>query len=360
MLGVKAGVSRSDLERAFMNRNLEIIRDKNASGSERRRELEAEHEELRAAFAALGALTDTKKEPGRAPVFTPGTSTRQAVADAAKVAPIGAEFDEPEPPALLSFDNWKVNTFVPPLLLGFAWLVTQSPFKFFLQGFHIWIHELGHAVPAWLSGKKALPLPIGFTLIEPDYSAFVHWGLLLLFGVLFVAGIKERKIWAVIAAVALAGLQHVMTWRMPDYRQEFWYGAFGGLGGEFIISTLFMMAFYVRLPEKFRWEWCRYLFFFMGATTLLSTWTLWIDVYRGIQEIPFGSMIAGEDDPNGDMNGLLNEYGWSKFKIRRTYYLLGQTCWIVLGLTWAAFVLRLDRLVATLTAGLPARDDDRA
>lgn len=34
-------------------------------------------------------------------------------------------------------------------------------------------------------------------------------------------------------------------------------------------------------------------------------------------------MIAGEDDPNGDMTQLLNEYGGSKFKIRRTYYLLG-------------------------------------
>ncbi|MCX6934521.1 MAG: hypothetical protein NTZ29_17835 [Verrucomicrobia bacterium] len=71
-------------------------------------------------------------------------------------------------------------------------------------------------------------------------------------------------------------------------------------------------------------------------------------------------MIGGEDDQNGDMNGLLNGYGWSKFKIRRTYYLLGQACWIVLGLTWAFFVLRLDRVVATLTAGRPARDEDLA
>lgn len=171
MLGAKAGVSRSDLERAFMNRNLKISRDKNASGSERRQELEVEPEELRTAFAALGARTD--KKPARASAPVPGVSTRQAVADASKVAPIGAEIDETDPPALLSFDNWKVNAFVPPLLLGFAWLVSQSPLTLFLPGFHIWIHELGHAVPAWLSGEKALPLPIGFTLIEPDTSAFV-------------------------------------------------------------------------------------------------------------------------------------------------------------------------------------------
>ncbi|MSU52798.1 MAG: hypothetical protein CK538_01735 [Opitutia bacterium] len=60
------------------------------------------------------------------------------------------------------------------------------------------------------------------------------------------------------------------------------------------------------------------------------------------------------------MTQLLNEYGWGKFKIRRTYYLLGQACWIVLGLTWASFFLRLDRVIATLTAAMPSRDEDRA
>ena len=89
---------------------------------------------------------------------------------------------------------------------------------------------------------------------------------------------------------------------------------------------------------------------------MIAIWTRWIDVYHGVEEIPFGSMIAGEDDANGDMNGLLNEYGWNKFKIRRTYYLLGQGCWLVLGLAWAAFVLRLDRLAGTLFSGLPSRE----
>ena len=69
-------------------------------------------------------------------------------------------------------------------------------------------------------------------------------------------------------------------------------------------------------------------------------------------------MIGGEDDQNGDMNGLLNEYGWSKFKIRRTYYLLGQACWLVLGLTWAFFALRLNRLFGLMFSGVPSEEAD--
>ena len=237
ILGVKPGITRAELERAFMDKNLAIIREKNSASAALLRELEAEHEELRAAFAAVGADTEKPRSRAeRAQLVASSLSTREAV-----VARALLERAEPDTPALLAFDNWKVNTFVPPLLLLFAWLVNQSPFVFFLRGFHVWVHELGHAVPAWLSGKQALPLPIGWTVILPDYSPFVHWGLLLLFSLRFVAGIRERKIWPALAAAGLAALQHYMTWRMPDYRQEFWYGSFGGVGGEFIISTLFML-----------------------------------------------------------------------------------------------------------------------
>ena len=38
------------------------------------------------------------------------------------------------------------------------------------------------------------------------------------------------------------------------------------MGGEFYLSTLFMMFFWVQLPDKFRWGACRYVFFFIGAT----------------------------------------------------------------------------------------------
>jgi hypothetical protein len=170
-----------------------------------------------------------------------------------------------------------------------------------------------------------------------------------MFGILFAAGWKERKLWAVLVAVVLAGVQAYMTWRMPESRKEFWM-VFGGVGGEFALGTLFMMGFWVQLPDKFRWGACRYVFFFIGATAFLNIWMRWGDIYRGLEEIPFGSMINGEEDAGGDMNRLMDDYGWTKFDIRRHYRLLGSCCWVALGFMWALFALRFNKVADWVTA----------
>lgn len=336
-LGVAPGADRAEVERAYLRRNLALIRARNSADDAQRPALEAELARLQAAQAALLAEIGAQE-----------TAAAKARLAAAQPAPPPADpvpsAPEMEGFVLFRFGDWRVNTFVPPLLLATVWLLHQTPLKFFLTGFHVWVHELGHAVPAWLCSRWAVPIPFGWTAIVPDYSPVVHWGLLAAFGALFVAGWRERKAWPMLAAVALAGLQFAMTWRLPEQTQEFWYGAFGGVGGEFCIGTLFMMAFFVQLPEGFRWGACRYVVFFIGASAFLNIWLRWVDVYHGVEEIPFGSLIAGEDDTGGDMNQLMLTHGWTKFRIRRTYYLLGQGCWLALGLTWAAFLLRLNLL----------------
>jgi hypothetical protein len=224
-----------------------------------------------------------------------------------------------------------------------------SPLESLLTGFHVWMHEFGHATAAWLTGRRATPLPFGWTPIEPDYSPFVYFGLLFLLGVLFAAGWKERKAWPMLAAVALAALQYHMTWRLRLPEQEFWW-TFGGVGGEFYLSALFMAFFFVELPEKFRWGACRYVFFLIGATAFLNIWLMWDKVYHGLEEIPFGTLINGEEDGGGDMNKLMDDFGWTKFQIRHRYHLLGQWCLAGLGVVYAAFALQLNRLPDLLLA----------
>ena len=351
LLGVSAGASPDEIERAYMQKNYAFIRGRSGAADEPLPpDLVEQKQLLRSAYEKLAAHARAEVQAELAkrkrPVLPPAHAPKPAVAPRAPLTPLPVPARDPADDEfiLFRFDDWKVNTFVPPLLLAVAWLVTISPLNFFLKGFQVWIHEFGHSTAAWLCGFRATPLPIGWTPVEPVYSPFVYWGLLLLFALLFAAGAKERKVWPMIAALGLAGLQYYMTWKMPPARQEFWWGAFGGVGGEFYLSTLLMMTFWVQLPEKFRWGACRYVCFFIGATTFLDIWLRWGDIYRGIEEIPFGTLMHGEEDAGGDMNRLMDDYGWKKFDIRRNYLLLGYGCWIALGVMWALFALRLNRV----------------
>jgi hypothetical protein len=243
---------------------------------------------------------------------------------------------------LFSFDSRTVNLIALPVVAFIAWLINLSPLGFFLRGFHVWIHEFGHATVAWLTGKRALPLPIGWTNVEGERSLFVYFGVLFLLGVLLVAGWRERKIWPVLIAGAVAPLQFYLTWRMPEYRADMWL-SFGGVGGEFLLSALLMVLFYFQFPEKFKRCTCRYVFLFLGASSFANSYLFWRRVKHGTESIPWGSMIQGEEDGGGDMNVLRDVYHWNNHEIVDAYSHLGDVClWAIL-IVYLVFALRLDR-----------------
>jgi hypothetical protein len=105
-----------------------------------------------------------------------------------------------------------------------------------------------------------------------------------------------------------------------------------------------MACFFVQLPEKFRWGACRYLLLFLGASCFLNIYLFWRGVYHGLEDIPMGSMINGEDDAGGDMNVLMSDYHWTHGRIRLVYHYLGNWCLVGLGVVYLAFALRLNRI----------------
>jgi hypothetical protein len=248
----------------------------------------------------------------------------------------------PGPWDLRSFDSWRINALAPPLVALLALGVQQTPFGFLLTGFHVWVHEFGHATVAWLTGYRALPLPIGWTNVAGEKSLFVYCGVLFLFGVLFAAGVRERKPVAMAAALLFALVQAMLTWRLPAETAEMWR-VFAGAGGELYLSAAMMVLFYIELPEKFRWGTCRYFFLFIGAGSFWMNFTRWRQIRRGDEDIPYGSMINGEDDAGGDMNRLHDEFGWSQREIIHTYHHLATACLVVLAAVYVFFALRLDR-----------------
>jgi len=335
-VGVEPGFSKEALDRAYLKKNLGLIRTGTPD----------EREQLRVAYEALVRHSPDQARGVRINASTGGPSVPVAPGSGRPPVPV-YQLPTPDPSREifnpLSFDSWVVNALALPLVALFAWLVNLSPLGFFLQGFHIWVHEFGHATVAWLVGKRALPLPIGWTNVAPEKSTFVYFGVLFLLGILMVAGWKERKIWPVLIALAVAPLQFYMTWRLPEYRADMWL-SFAGVGGEFYLSALLMALFYVQFPEKFKWGACRYLFLFFGASSFLHIFLFWRQVKRGEESIPWGSMVQGEEDGGGDMNILRVDYHWSNHDIVGTYAHLGNVCLLVVLAVYLVFLLRVDRL----------------
>jgi hypothetical protein len=236
-----------------------------------------------------------------------------------------------------SFKNRNINILAFPVALVFG--VITTPLKFLFFSTHTWIHEFGHATVAWLAGHNATPLPFGWTNVGESRSLFVYFGILVLLGLLFRTGWLERKMWVMGLAIGFAILQFCMTWIVPSDIYEMWL-AFGGIGGEFCLSTLLMISFYFPLPERWRWDFWRYIVILGAANTFWWSFSQWHQISKGEESIPWGSLFGGEGDAGGDMNQLSLVYGWSDQQIINTYNQLGNVCLLVLVAVYGFILIR--------------------
>lgn len=334
-LAVPATVSAAELERAWMRASFAATQ----AGDPARKAA------ARAAYAALRPRVQAREQAAVRGAQTGAAADRPTPAETPRMDHARPPDGEPESSRWdpRSPDSPWINALAVPLVVALAWLANHSPLAFLLGGFKIWIHEFGHATVAWMSGYKALPLPFGWTNIEPEKQGFVYGGGLFLIVVFGLAGWRERRPAPLLLAPALAAGQWWMTWRVPEWRTEQWID-FAGVGGEFYLSALMVAAFYFDLPEKFRWGTCRYLFLFIGAAGFLDTYGLWHDIAHGVEQLPWGTMLNGGDDVGGDLNKLHQGWGWTRERIVGNYTQLGRACIWGVGLVYAFYNLRLHRL----------------
>jgi hypothetical protein len=255
-------------------------------------------------------------------------------------------FPPPEPQItaddlnLYSYHNSLSNTIIfPVLLLIGALLNATEPIKLMLFGLHIWIHEFGHATIAWLGGYQATPLPFGWTNIGESQSMFVYFGVLTLLALLFYSGLKEQSRWSMGLAVGLAIAQFYLTWLISE-DTFYMLVSFGGIGGEFYLSTLLIVSFYFPLPAYWRWKLLRYPAALCAGFTFLGSFWQWRQIERGLGDIPWGTLFGGADHIGGDMNQLSVVYGWSDLQIIDTYNRIGSFCLIAILSTYIYVLLK--------------------
>jgi len=240
---------------------------------------------------------------------------------------------------LYSFNNRISNAFIFPGLLLFAALLNSVEFiRLLLFGVVIWVHEFGHATVAWLCGYRAIPLPFGWTSTSLEQSLFVYFGVLTLLGLLFWTGKTEKRTWPMVLAVVLAVVQFWGTWLASANTYDLLM-SFGGVGGEFYLSTLLIVSFYFPLPAYWRWDFYRYPAVLAAGFVFIGSAWRWQQIESGLQAIPWGSMLRGSGDMGGDMNRLVG-HGWSDQQIINTYNSIGGVCIAIIVSVYIYFFLK--------------------
>ncbi|WP_330203265.1 J domain-containing protein [Cyanobacterium sp. Dongsha4] len=220
----------------------------------------------------------------------------------------------------------KTNTYALPIAFLIAFAINFiDPLVWFIS---VWIHELGHATLAWFSGYRAM-VTFAATIVSFEHSLFVYFGILFLLLLTIYSTWKENKKYVIIFLVFLIFLQFILTWTISRST----YGmllAFAGIGGEFYLSTLFIVGFYWNLPKRFYWEFWRYIFLVWGMITFWGSWTRWQKIKAGKSQIPWGTFWSGRGDSGGDLNILRNQHDWGIEQIINTYNTLGFICFLVI------------------------------
>lgn len=207
-----------------------------------------------------------------------------------------------------------------PLALLFAWLFTMSLFgRLLAMGAQIQFHELGHALPAWLSSRAALPLPFGMTFIRDEPGVFTGLCVAFLASVVLYRGYVEERRATLLAGAGLLLGWLVLTFGVAPARSRMLV-LLGGFVGELCLPALMLVAFHLRLPDRLRWDFFRFLALPFAACAYMGALRLWLGIAHGSVQLPMGSFLPG--DGNGDFDRLIAEYGFSQASIIR----VGTSC----------------------------------
>lgn len=237
-------------------------------------------------------------------------------------------------------DPW-VEVCALPLAMLLALVFTTPWFgRMLIMPVQIQFHELGHALPAWLSSRAALPLPFGFTFFSEEPSLFTGLCMLFLLGVFGYRSLLERR-WA---ASALGGaLLIAFAWLslFASHERSRMLVLAGGFVGELALSALMLIAFYLRFPDRLRWDFFRFVALVPSSAAWLTSARTWRAIARKDAALSMRSFLPG--DGNGDFERLIAEYDFTIDSITRLGMLSVRLSALAMLVTYLGFAARALR-----------------
>jgi len=230
--------------------------------------------------------------------------------------------------------------FALPGALLFGWTVAWAMPS--LAAFlHMWVHETGHAVTAWLCGFPAIPT----AWITPTFPRTFWLNPLLALSAVaagYLAYRKERWFWVAAASVLL--LLVIACHRQTEYGSQGLI-LFMGEGGAFVLSTVLMMTFYARSDSQLTRNQLRWALLILGAIAFCHVYRVWSGGFENIAN------ILEDTDERGpsDMRQLMLTYGWSIYTMVHRYQALGRWCLLALASAYTAGIVQVRRLQSSLS-----------
>ena len=260
--------------------------------------------------------------------------------DPAGPLPTGTEDEDADAGFLLVVPP-RVELALLPGLFALCWAFASTTFGEILSFLpRLQFHELGHALAAWWTGRRALPLPIGFTAWSEERSTLLVGMQVLFLALLALHGVRERKPLPVATATAL-GVALGIGLTTPLAVSEGWVIAAGQVG-ETLLPGVFVAAFHLRLPRRIRWDFWRWLVVLVALFALASAVRTGWQIAAGERPLPWGALLGNESD--GDLNRLVAEHGWTEPGLRRMFGVLpGLALAIAFGAHFAVGGLRVWR-----------------
>ena len=235
-----------------------------------------------------------------------------------------------ELPAIEASIERRFRQFALPVALLIAWGLVHTGFpRMVLRTvLSMWIHELGHAVAAWLCGRIAFPGP-WFTPVGAGRSWIVVAVVVAALGYGVFRLWRTRKPWA-IAVLLLMPVQLYCSFLLPA-RKAAAFIIWNGDAGCMLIGTLLMLSLYARKRSQIRVGWLRWGFLVIGAAAFADGFSTWWTARTDREVIPFG-----ENEGRGlsDPTVLVFEQGFSIPGLVNSYVWVGLACLVVLAVAY--------------------------
>jgi hypothetical protein len=238
-----------------------------------------------------------------------------------------------------SLRELKYRVFALPLALIVARLVPGTGLRVMAGMLAMVLHESGHAITAWLTGRWAVPML--WVTMHGEHRSW--WIVLALTAAIVFGGFQAWKAqqWGWVCAAGAMLILQLVFLSLPAESLI----VFGGDGGAMVLATILMATFYAPRESALYKSWgLRWGLLVIGALTFMHVYRTWSGPY---EDIPFGEV---EGVNLSDPSLLTEMYGWSVTQLVDRYLRLAMVCFVAM---FAVYVWGL--VSAYLEIRFPAR-----